>query len=443
MPPVEGGVVAVTGASGFIGSWVVVELLRAGYEVRALVRDASNEAKTAHLLTKARELGKEAALRFFSGDLSQAGDYDEAFSGADAVVHTAAVVAIRAKDPLRDIVEPSIIGTQNVLASADRSKTVKRIIHTSSVAAIQSYDKPTDYIFTERDEATWSTIARGDPYGYAKLSAERLVREAGLASPFYDTVSINPVVVFGPCLTKAHTKASPSFLRQFLYGNKAPDAWVSVVDVRDVAAAHVVALNKVECAGQRYIIGAYRRTANERVLRAKLKLCQTNRSHRPCLFALPANAAEDSSAGRLSTLGDNVVAACPDLLVRPRFIPGWQVTVAFHWPWLLGATALGLLGGGGATLSGGTQTVLGATLTGLGVVGLGMATMMRPKPYVQKVFSTEVRFSAEKSRRELGLQYRELHETLRDTALSMVEPGWVKVQRREGGEKQPLKSSSL
>ena len=69
--------------------------------------------------------------------------------------------------------------------------------------------------------------------------------------------------------------------------------------------------------------------------------------------------------------------------------------------------------------------------------------MMRPKPYVQKVFSTEVRFSAGKSRRELGLQYRELHETLRDTALSMVEPGWVKVQRREGGEKQPLTSSSL
>ena len=294
MPPVEGGVVAVTGASGFIGSWVVVELLRAGYEVRALVRDASNEAKTAHLLTKARELGKEAALRFFSGDLSQAGDYDEAFSGADAVVHTAAVVAIRAKDPLRDIVEPSIIGTQNVLASADRSKTVKRIIHTSSVAAIQSYDKKTDYIFTERDEATWSTIARGDPYGYAKLSAERLVREAGLASPLYDTVSINPVVVFGPCLTKAHTKASPSFLRQFLYGNKAPDAWVSVVDVRDVAAAHVVALNKVECAGQRYIIGTYRRTANERVLRAKLKLCQTNRSHRPCM---PFRAACKRSGG--------------------------------------------------------------------------------------------------------------------------------------------------
>ena len=58
----------------------------------------------------------------------------------------------------------------------------------------------------------------------------------------------------GPCLTKAHTKASPSFLRQFLYGNKAPNAWISVVDVREVAEAHVVALRSEECSGQRYVI---------------------------------------------------------------------------------------------------------------------------------------------------------------------------------------------
>ena len=94
------------------------------------------------------------------------------------------------------------------------------------------------------------------PAGFAKLGAEEqvakhvaetaAVAEAAAGQPgsrrAYDYVAINPVVVFGPCLTKAHTKASPSFLRDFLFGNPKPDAWITVVDVREVALAHVVAL---------------------------------------------------------------------------------------------------------------------------------------------------------------------------------------------------------
>ena len=92
MPAVASGVVAVTGANGFIGSHVVKQLLGAGYTVRAIVRDKDSEEKTSHLKKAAQDEGAADRLVLFSGDLMKAGDYDEAFAGADAVVHTAAFV---------------------------------------------------------------------------------------------------------------------------------------------------------------------------------------------------------------------------------------------------------------------------------------------------------------------------------------------------------------
>ena len=71
--------------------------------------------------------------------------------------------AIVAKNPERDIVNPSLKGTEHMLGSVDKSGTVKRIVHTSSVAAVQSYDKPAGYIFTEKDEATYAAAPPAVP----------------------------------------------------------------------------------------------------------------------------------------------------------------------------------------------------------------------------------------------------------------------------------------
>ena len=115
--------VAVTGANGFVGSHVVSSLLASGFRVRAAVRDPSDESKTAHLSALP---GAANALELVRGDLAPGG-YDQAFAGADAVVHTAAVVEVLDNsDAEEKILKPALQGSENVLASVRRAGTVRR-----------------------------------------------------------------------------------------------------------------------------------------------------------------------------------------------------------------------------------------------------------------------------------------------------------------------------
>eukprot|EP00466_Bigelowiella_natans_P003021 jgi/Bigna1/131025/aug1.13_g5733 len=242
------------GSIGFIGSHVVKALLAAGYIVRACVRDAESKEKTAHLT--AMKIGSGAKLELFSADLFKSGSYDSAFDGADAVIHCAAVVANKNSvkgDPYEAIVSPSVKGTQNVTTSIHKANSVKRVIHTSSLAAIQTYDKAPNYFFSEKDWNTWSNEVNQDYYGLGKTLAEQEAIKMS-SGKSYDLVVINPCVVLGECLTKKHTKASPVFVRELLYGNKLPDTPVNFVDVIDVATAHVEALKRPEAGSNRFLI---------------------------------------------------------------------------------------------------------------------------------------------------------------------------------------------
>uniref|UniRef100_A0A7S3Z7T0 NAD-dependent epimerase/dehydratase domain-containing protein n=1 Tax=Lotharella globosa TaxID=91324 RepID=A0A7S3Z7T0_9EUKA len=250
----EGSIVAVTGASGYIGSHVVKVLLEHKYTVRACVRDAENKEKTAHLNAMAEKASGK--LELFSADLFKAGSYDKAFDGADAVVHCAAIVANKNSvkgDAYKAIVDPSVAGTVTVTESIHKSKSIKRVVHTSSVAAIQTYDKPSTHVFSEEDWNTWSSTTNEDYYGLGKTLAEE---KAILSShgKDYDLVVINPCVVVGTCLTKKHTKASPVFIRQLLYGNAMADTPMTFVDVEDVAMAHLEALRRPEAGNNRFVI---------------------------------------------------------------------------------------------------------------------------------------------------------------------------------------------
>lgn len=229
-------IVAVTGANGFIASHVCDALVKQGYQVRAIVRNPTNPAKTSHLLA----MGD--SLSVWKGELLTPGSYDEAFRGVDVVIHCAAAVLLGAESETaaeNNIVRPSVEGTTNVLASIAASGSVKRLVHTSSIAAIVRWNEKPGYVFTEHDWNTWSTVANGDPYGLAKTEAERLV----MAAPSeLEVVAINPGMVLGPCMTREHTKASPLIIRQCMYGVPQVNSFFGFVDVREVAIAHVRAL---------------------------------------------------------------------------------------------------------------------------------------------------------------------------------------------------------
>ena len=163
--------VGVTGSTGYIGSFVVAELLSRGYKVNAPVRNSGKDPrKAAHLLSMPGASGNLTV--FDGGDLAVLGSFDAAFKDADAVIHTAAEVVLGESD---SIIAASVEGTSNVLSSVDKCGTVTRFVQTSSIAAINRYDLPSTHVFTEADWNTWSTAENGDSYGVAKTEAERLV----------------------------------------------------------------------------------------------------------------------------------------------------------------------------------------------------------------------------------------------------------------------------
>ncbi len=241
--------VLVTGAAGFIGSHVVKELLADGRRVRATVRNPVN----AEFL---KDLPGSENLEIVEMDLLNVDQVKAAVQGCGDVIHCAAALYAGAKNPQRDVVDPSIQGTENLLSALDAVGCAKRIVHTSSVAAVRDTRYRNGQVFTNNDWCEHASV-KSNAYGYAKAGAEKMAREwiaaKGDSRPRY--VSINPSIVFGPVMSERHLKGSMTVLDHLLK-RKPPvllKMHVNIVDVRDVAKAHVKALAEGKDGG-RYIV---------------------------------------------------------------------------------------------------------------------------------------------------------------------------------------------
>jgi dihydroflavonol-4-reductase len=229
--------VLVTGANGHVG-WNLTQLLvEKGYSVRASVRTLGDSAKTKPLASLGVEL--------VEADLMKPETLEAAVQQMDGVFQVAAVYTSYARNPQKEIIEPSITGGINVLKAAKKAG-VKKVVFTSSVAAVGTVEKGG----APRTEADWNEHAT-DPYTYAKAEAEKRAwefsRNYGLP-----LVSILPAAVIGPGFYR-HTPSTQMF--ELLLRGQVPLVFpmsLSFVDARDVARAHLLAYENPQAQG-RYI----------------------------------------------------------------------------------------------------------------------------------------------------------------------------------------------
>ncbi|WVY99745.1 hypothetical protein V8G54_025815 [Vigna mungo] len=134
-----GQVACVTGASGYIASWIVKFLLHRGYTVKATVRDPNDPKKINHLL---KLDGAKERLHLCKANLLEEGSFDSVVEGCHAVFHTASPFYHDVKDPQVELLDPAVKGTLNVLKSCVKSPALKRVVLTSSIAAVAYNGKP-------------------------------------------------------------------------------------------------------------------------------------------------------------------------------------------------------------------------------------------------------------------------------------------------------------
>jgi nucleoside-diphosphate-sugar epimerase len=242
--------VLVTGGTGFVAGWCLVELLQRGYVVRTTVRSRSKEAAVRAALASAVDPGDR--LSFFEADLTSDRGWDTAVAGCDYVLHVASPLGRDvAKDPL-ELIGPARDGTLRVLRAATRAG-VKRVVVTSSLAAAT----PPPGWEGIGDETVWTDLGarKVNAYRQSKTLAERAAWDFMAGSAARTTLAtILPGAVLGPVLTTDNL-GSVQVISRLLNGRFPgyPRLGFSITDVRDLVDLHLRAMTMPEAAGERFI----------------------------------------------------------------------------------------------------------------------------------------------------------------------------------------------
>ena len=242
--------VLITGVSGFIAGHTALEFLKAGYHVRGSVRNAAKGDAIAAVLGQHGDISR---LEFVEADLGSDQGWPEAVKGCDCVAHLASPFPLAQPKDENDLIRPAVEGTLRVLRAA-RAAGVKRFVQTSSMVAVIQGHRHEKTSFTEDD---WSNLAAPGITAYQK--SKTLAEKAGRqfmaehgGSMHYATV--NPGLVWGPALDR-DIGSSVEIVRMFLAGKYpgAPKLKLLVVDVRDIAKMHRLAMEAGEPSGGRYL----------------------------------------------------------------------------------------------------------------------------------------------------------------------------------------------
>ncbi|EGS19486.1 uncharacterized protein CTHT_0049530 [Thermochaetoides thermophila DSM 1495] len=291
----------VTGASGYIGLHIVNTLLEEGWTVHGTVRSLRDERKVQPLRDVAEKYHAQDRMRLFEADLLTPDSFLEAMKSCDVVFHVASpfFAPEKVRDPQKQLVEPALEGTRNVLNCVEKTECVRRVVLTSSgwYTQASSRNMSRSLLTSDRVAATfgdnadvlqypnqtltednWNTTStlQHNPYQYSKTLAEKEAWKLASAQCRWDLVVICPGLVLGPSLTPASSSGSLDLLDQVLRGLMvvgAPDLSFAIVDVRDVALAHVRAATVPEAHG-RYIVADGKLTSVLEVARCLKKVAK-------------------------------------------------------------------------------------------------------------------------------------------------------------------------
>lgn len=244
--------VLVTGGSGFVGSHCILQLLNAGYAVRTTVRSLGRKQSVIEMLKKGGASSLEN-LSFVEANLTSDTGWSEATKGCVYVLHVATPISLEIPKHEDEVIRPAVDGTIRVLR-ASKQNGVKRVVFTSSFAAIGYGNNPGERLFTEED---WSNLNDKSLSAYVKSKglAERaawdfMKNEGGSM----ELAVVNPMAIFGPLLG-SELSSGHQILKQLLDGTMkaCPKIDMGIVDVRDVADLHLRAMTHPKAAGQRFL----------------------------------------------------------------------------------------------------------------------------------------------------------------------------------------------
>ncbi|KAK8557853.1 hypothetical protein V6N13_008307 [Hibiscus sabdariffa] len=249
------GTVCVTGGTGFIASWLIKGLLEEGYSVRTTVRPDPENKRDLSFLTGLPAPGAAEKLKIFTADLSDALSFDAAIKGSKGVFHVATPVDFENKEPEEIITQRAISGTLGILKACLKSGTVKRVVYTSSSAAVDCNGQDSDMM----DESFWSDVnfvrEKTTPgfrsYTISKTMTERAALEFGEQHGL-EVVTVTPTFVVGPFICPKFPGSVRSSLALVL-GNHSEYSLllnVSMVHVDDVARAHIFVLEYPDAKGR-------------------------------------------------------------------------------------------------------------------------------------------------------------------------------------------------